>query len=179
MTPFHYWFDKMYPLIRVYYERVRGFRWYDEILPGLWLGGAPTYPRDYSFLVRSKVNAIVDIRSERNDDPAFLEKHRVKYLKLSVPDVSVPNDEMLSLGAEFINEHHRAGDVVLVHCAKGRGRSPTLVAAYLMKYHAMSFEEADHLLESIRPLVALQGRHKRALREWVSKQDQPEAATDI
>ena len=53
-----------------------------------------------------------------------------------------------------------------VHCAKGRGRSATVVAAYLMKTEGMSFDEVRDLLRSRRELVKLEDRRRRVLESW-------------
>ena len=82
-------------------------------------------------------------------------------------DVTVPPPEVIDIGVDFIHKHVQAGDVVLVHCAKGRGRSATLLAAYLMGYKEQSFEEAKDFMVAKRPLVNLQRRHERALDSWV------------
>jgi protein-tyrosine phosphatase len=57
-----------------------------------------------------------------------------------------------------------------VHCAKGRGRSATLVAAYLMKVHKLSFEQAQALLSGKRRLVKLEDRHQKVLEAWIGQQ---------
>jgi protein-tyrosine phosphatase len=55
----------------------------------------------------------------------------------------------------------------MVHCAKGRGRSATILAAYLMRYEGLSFDEARAELAAARPLVNLSGRHRHALEAWI------------
>ena len=60
------------------------------------------------------------------------------------------------------------GRTVLVHCAKGRGRSATVVAAYLMREREMTFDEANELLHSRRALVKLEARHRRVLESWIA-----------
>ncbi|MFN2222197.1 MAG: dual specificity protein phosphatase family protein, partial [Candidatus Promineifilaceae bacterium] len=93
---------------------------------------------------------------------------------LEVLDVLVPSPEALDAGTEFIDKHIQAGGKVLVHCAKGRGRSATMVAAYLMRYQGYDYAGARELLVNRRPLVNLQGRHQRALESWIEKyRDQP------
>lgn len=166
MNPFHYIFDKFYPGIRYMYEKVLGHNWFDEVRPRLWLGGAPTYPRDYDYLLENGINAVVNIRAERDDDVALYEKHDIAYLQLRVLDVMMPPFEMLDAGADWIHEQLQNERVVLVHCAKGRGRSATMLAAYLMKYHGMSFEEARELMKSRRPLTKLTPRIERHLAAW-------------
>ena len=166
MTPFHWLFDKFYPLIRFFYERVQGHRWFDEISPSLWLGGAPTYDRDYQFLLENNISAVLNIRAERNDDVSFYDTHDIAYLQLPVLDVMVPPPASLDAGVAFIERNVREGRLVLVHCAKGRGRSATVLAAYLMRKHNMSYDEANKLLKSNRSLVNLQKRHERVLSAW-------------
>jgi hypothetical protein len=166
MNPAHWLFDKLYPVIRFVYERILGHAWFDEITPQLWLGGAPTYSRDYDFIVNAGITAVVNIRAERDDDQDFYRQHGIHYLRIEVLDVMVPGPDDIERGVAFIDKHVNEGDVVLVHCAKGRGRSATLTAAYLMKHNRMTYDEARAMMVSKRSLVNIQGRHQRVLEEW-------------
>jgi len=176
MNPFHWAFDKLYPLIRFYHERVSDNPWFSQVAPDdgigetLWLGGAPTYRRDYQFLVDHGINAVVDIRAERTSDLDFYAAHDIEQIKLKVLDVTVPPPEVLDAGVRWMEEQAAQGRSVLVHCAKGRGRSATLLAAYLMKVHRLDYGQAQALLARKRPLVKLEARHQRALEAWLASQ---------
>lgn len=171
MNPFHWVFDKFYPAIRYTYESIQGHRWFDRITPQLWLGGAPTYERDYQFLLDNHINAVLDMRAEREGNRQFYQAHDIAYHRLEVLDALVPPAEYLSEGADWIAEQIRQGRTVLVHCAKGRGRSATVVAAYLMRHEDKSFDESHTLMKTIRPLVKLEDRHRDRLEEWHSEPD--------
>src|SRR5690606_20472428 len=100
------------------------------------------------------------------------------YLQLKVYDILIPPPEILDEGVAFIHKHVEADKTVLVHCAKGRGRSVTLLAAYLMRYEGMSFDEVDKLLTEKRPLSNLQARHRQALDSWMQQFDIEETIVD-
>lgn len=166
MNPFHYLFDKLAPVIRFTYEKIQGHRWFDEILPQLWLGGAPAYQRDYDFLLAQGITAVVNIRAERHDDVDLYRAHNIAYLQLPVLDITVPSADMLDEGVAFIHDQIERGGKVFIHCAKGRGRAATLTAAYLMRHRGMSYVEAKAFLRGKRPLVKLESRHQQRLQTW-------------
>lgn len=168
MNPFHWLFDKFFPVIRFTYEKIQRHRWFDQITPHLWLGGAPQYPRDYQFLLDNGITAVLNIRAEREDDVALYRQHDIAYKQIKVLDVTVPSEAMIDLGVEFVREQIEDGRIVLVHCAKGRGRSATILAAYLMRHEGVSFDQANQTMKTIRPLTKLEGRHRQQLEKWAA-----------
>ncbi len=163
---FHRIFDKFYPLIRFVYERILGHEWFSQVTPQLWLGGAPTYGRDYRRLLEIGIGAVINI-----DDTAFYERHGIRHVRYWVPDIEVPDAAIIGRAVAWIKAQVDAGRVVLIHCAKGRGRSATLLAAYLMAERGFTFDEANALLRARRPLTKLEERHRRALEEWLTTHD--------
>jgi len=174
LSTFHRTFDLMYPAIRFVYERLQGNAWFDRITPAagipeeLWVGGAPTYGRDYAFLREAGINAVMNIRAERADDEGFYDAHGTSHVRYCVPDIETPPDDVLTDAVAWIRRQVREGRIVLVHCAKGRGRSAAVLAAYLMAEHALTFEQARALLTSRRRLVKLEDRHRLRLEAWLA-----------
>ncbi len=150
-----------------------GHRWFDQITPQIWLGGAPSYARDYDFILDHKINAVINIRAERVDDVAFYKKNDITHIQYKVPDVTVPKDDIISDAVTWMKQQIDDERIVLVHCAKGRGRSATLVAAYLMKEENMTLEEANALMKKKRPLTKLEGKHHRHLSAWFNRHKPP------
>jgi protein-tyrosine phosphatase len=170
MNFFHHVFDKFFTSIRFLYEQIMGHRWFDQITPQVWLGGAPHYARDYEFILTNGIDAVINIRAEREDDTVLYQANDINYVQYKIPDVTVPDDQTISEAVDWMTEQIGDGRTVLVHCAKGRGRSATLVAAYLMREQGMSFEEAEALLSSKRPLTKLERKHRARLNEWLTAQ---------
>lgn len=167
LSIFHRGFDQFYPLIRYYYERIRGHAWFSQITTRMWLGGAPDFPRDYQFLLDHGISAVVNIRAEREDDTAFYRKHQIDYISYKIPDVAAPDPDTIEQAVQWMRQEITSGRTVLVHCAKGRGRSATLAAAYLMATDGITLDQAVKILEEKRKLTKIETRHRQVLTAWL------------
>jgi protein-tyrosine phosphatase len=172
LSRFHRGFDKLYPAIRFTYEKLMGHVWFSQITPELWLGGAPTYRRDYAAILDYKITAVVNVRAERADETTFYDQHGIAHVQYKVPDVTVPGPDILSQAVDWIKTQVEAGRIVLIHCAKGRGRSATLLAGYLMRERGLTFDQANALMRSKRRLTKLESKHRRVLEAWLVQQNQ-------
>ncbi|KAF8868859.1 protein-tyrosine phosphatase-like protein [Mucidula mucida] len=71
---------------------------------------------------------------------------------------------------EFIDDALTAGGRVLVHCALGLSRSPTVIAAYLIRKRGLSVEEALALIRKSRELIMPNDGFLKQLNEYAMQQ---------
>jgi protein-tyrosine phosphatase len=98
------------------------------VLPYLYLGGYLD-ARDENNLHENGITHILNVKdSFRYPDP-----NRFSFLHVPLSDYGETSLEgILGRCSEFINNARDAEGKVLVHCALGSNRSPTVVIAYLM-----------------------------------------------
>ncbi|XP_078700348.1 uncharacterized protein LOC144927093 isoform X5 [Branchiostoma floridae x Branchiostoma belcheri] len=122
---------------------------YNEVFPNIFIGDQKDAEDEYG-LGKGGITHVLNAAHSSDGYRRVL----VLYKQLGVTYRGIPgmDNEQFDLsrffkeGADFIDKAVKTGKV-LVHCAVGFSRSPTLVVAYLMLYHRMSAQEA---LKTIR-----------------------------
>ena len=76
---------------------------------------------------------------------------KVKYLHLRVDDYKSPTVEEIDATISFIENELGAKRHVLVHCAAGKGRTGTILGAYLLKKENLKAKDAITMIRRIRP----------------------------
>jgi len=80
-------------------------------------------------------------------------------------DHQMPDGETLERAARLVVDLTRSGKKVLVHCAAGKGRTGTVLAAYLILKDGISAEEAIRRVRSLRP-GSIEPNQEEGLKEW-------------
>ena len=112
------------------------------------------------------VSVEINLSLENNELPP---KDIETYLWLPVADGHAPKKDQLTAGVCLIDTVVKAGKIVYVHCRNGHGRSPTLVAAYLMRYKGMSLDGANAVICKKRPEAHIEKTQEEALREFAKQ----------
>jgi protein-tyrosine phosphatase len=90
------------------------------------------------------------------------------YFWMPVVDGYPPSPAQIKMGTSVINEAVTSGMTVYVHCKNGHGRSPTLVAAYLIRHKGMKVYEAIDFIKSKRPEIHIEERQVQTLHDFAN-----------
>lgn len=88
--------------------------------------------------------AMFDLSEEQDTK---IEHYFLEWRDMGSPDSS-KIEKMLAVVKAFIDRTNRA---VVFHCYAGKGRTGTAIAAYLIKYHGLTGQQAIEKVRSIRP----------------------------
>jgi len=127
-----------------------------EILPNLWLGNLKAAHSE-EFLTNHNITLVVNCS---RDIPFF--SNTTKNVRISVNDNLKKNEiqrlyNYFSKAVDVIHDNLNDMQTILVHCYAGRQRSASIIAAYLMKYADMRYEEAINIIKSKRAVAFMPG----------------------
>lgn len=117
---------------------------YNQITEHLWLGTNVCCLEHFNEeLLAQGIRAEVSLEGERPHATPGVDS----FLWLPVEDTQAPTQEQLALGAAHLRELSECGVKTYVHCKWGHGRSPTLLAAYLITTGMQAEEAISHIRE--------------------------------
>jgi atypical dual specificity phosphatase len=124
------------------------FSW--VIKDGLAGSGMPMTYSQFIWLIRHGIEAIVTIREAPLPSTWFANK-AIDYFHLKVEDYGAPSLIDIDATVNYVKEHISDGKPVMVHCAAGKGRTGTILAAYFLKYFNLTAEQAIKKVRELRP----------------------------
>jgi atypical dual specificity phosphatase len=157
-------------------SRPTNFSW--VINNGLAGSGLPLSFDQFQWLVKNGIRTIVTVReiplplqwlSDRDIINAHFEDknfEKVNYLHLRVEDYHSPTVQEIDSTVKFIENEIVAKRPVLVHCAAGKGRTGTILGAYLLKKENLSAKDAITKIRNVRPGSIQTDSQEKSLYEY-------------
>ena len=94
----------------------------------LGVGGATKI----ELLAKKNIQSILDLRDETEDDPDELKKFNINYMRIKIPDRSIPTLLNTKEGIDWITSNIEQKKKVFIHCNLGRGRGPLFAILFLI-----------------------------------------------
>ncbi len=153
-TPGNLW-RKIYGAIA---KKPTNFSW---VIEGMLAGsGMPTSREEMDWVRENGVKAVLTLTEE-----PLLEQwlNNIYYLHVPTVNSSAPDIEDIEKAVDFIDKNLKNNKSVMVHCAAGKGRTGTILVAYMMKFRGMNVKSAIEEIRSLRPGSVENGSQEIAL----------------
>jgi protein-tyrosine phosphatase len=127
---------------------------------GLYQGGERKY-------LPEEIDAVLALNPPFNT--VSIDPNRFAQVWMPIEDGYFPGQKWLDSAVGVVENFRNMGKNVYVHCLAGRSRSGMVVAAYLIKKHAITVSQALEQIGAINPDIDPNPRFKAGLKEYYEK----------
>jgi len=127
----------------------------------LGVGGAT----NIEFLAKKDIQSILDLRDETEDDPDELKKFNINYLRIKIPDRSIPTLSDAKNGINWIKSNIEQKKKTFIHCNLGRGRGPLYAILFLIS-QGKDKDDAIRHVKKIRSYTYLNKHQLKLINEF-------------
>ena len=149
-------------------ERPTNFSW---VIPQKLAGsGLPSSYDQLTWLASNGIKTLVTVREIPLPEIWFQKVNSLNYELedhfLKTDDYDAPTIDEIHSVVDYIEKKIEADRPVLVHCAAGKGRTGTILAAYLIKNDGVTPHEAVKKLRLMRPGSVQSERQSMAIEHY-------------
>lgn len=153
-TPGNLW-RKIYGAIA---KKPTNFSW---VIEGMLTGsGMPTSREEMDWVRENGIKAVLTLTEEPLPEQWL---NNIDYLHVPTVNGSSPDIEDIEKAVDFIDKNLKNNKSVMVHCAAGKGRTGTILVAYMMKFRGIDVKSAIEEIRSLRPGSVENGSQEIAL----------------
>ena len=128
---------------------------YDNITDNLLLGNYKSTTKNYIY--NSNIDVVVNCTPYLPFHNKLIHNYRISVYDDLTNKANLDLLESIINILPIIHNHVLKKHKILIHCKAGMQRSAAVTAAYLMKYHNLSIEEAKSFIKSRRSVAFFMG----------------------
>ena len=144
-----------------------GFSWVDK--PHLAALAMPESADDLTWLRKSGVEVLISL-TEEPPQRRWINEAGLLSVHVPIQDMTAPSTRQFDLCVETMNRAKKTGMGVAVHCAAGKGRTGTILAAYFVA-NGMHPQQAIERVREMRPGSIETLEQEDAVLEYAARRD--------